>query len=430
MSWLSKVLNRFGFGENQPQTSRIVHSGRTIAGVYVDADTALKNATVWACVRYLTRAVAQLPWHVMVKDGVNANVASAHPVDWLLWKRPCPELGAFSWREAMLGNALLHGNAYAEIQWDNRGLPYALWPIHPERVCVRRDANGDLQYEVWNRSGNTILSPASMFHIRGFGDGPVGYNVVQYAAQSIGWAQATEVFGSTYFGEGMNPKLAIETPAGMSPEGLDALKEEMKSLYRGPSGSRAIYLDAGMKVEKITGTPDDAQFIETRQHQIDEICRWFGVPPHKVMNLLRATFSNIEHQSIEVVVDAVTPWARIFEEEADYKLFGAANRQGYYTKMALQALLRGDNASRIAFYKGMFEMGMTINQILALEDMNGIGADGDAHFVSNNVQTLERAIAGPQPQPAAAPTATSADDNTDTPPLKPNGAINGVAIKH
>lgn len=111
------------------------------------------------------------------------------------------------------------------------------------------------------------------------------------------------------------------------------------------------------------------------------------------MHLLRATFSNIEHQSIEVVVDSVTPWVKVFEEEADYKLFGQRNRQGYYTKMSLQALLRGDNASRGAFYKQMFEMGLTINQILALEDMNGIGPTGDVVFVSNNVQTLENAIA-------------------------------------
>jgi HK97 family phage portal protein len=427
MSWVRNMLNRFTGWGNQPSTSRIVHSGRTIAGVYVDADTALKNATVWACVRYLTRAFAQLPWHAMMKDtNGNATVASSHPVDWLLNKRPCADYGSFSWREAMLGNALLRGNAYAEIQWDNRGLPYALWPIHPERVCPRRAANGELEYEVWNSGGNTVLAARDMYHVRGFGDGPVGYNVVEYAAQSIGWAQATEIFGSTFFGEGMNPSLAVKSKKSMTPEGLAALKEEMRTLYKGPKGQRTVYLDADMDVEKLTGTPEEAQFIETRQHQVEEICRWFGCPPHKVMHLLRATFSNIEHQSIEVVVDSITPWARIFEEEADYKLFGAANRQGFYTKMSLQALLRGDNASRMAFYKGLVELGVPLNQILALEDMNGIGADGDVSFVSNNIQTLKRAIAGPQPQPAAA----AVDANQDNPPPKPNGAINGVTFKH
>lgn len=426
MNWFGRFLNRMtGYG-NQPTTSRVVYTGRTAAGVYVDADTAMKNATVWACVQYLTKAVSQLPWHAMVKNNGNSSIAATHPVDWLLSKRPCPDYGTFSWRQSMLGNALLRGNAYAEIEWDNRGLPVALWPIHPERVCVRRSANGLLEYEVWNNGGNSVLAAKDMFHIRGFGDGPVGYGVIEYAAQSIGWAQATETFGATYFGEGMNPTMIVETPLGLSVAAKEVMREELDQLYKGPKGKRTFIADAGMKAVKVANTPDDSQFIETRQHQVEEICRWFGVPPHKVMHLLRATFSNIEHQSIEVVVDSVTPWVRVLEEEADYKLFGQNNRQGYYTKMSLQALLRGDNASRIAFYKGMFEMGMTINQILALEDMNGIGPDGDVPFVSNNVQTLENAIAAS----ANETTSDVATAGAPVPTKKPNGAINGASFKH
>lgn len=394
MNWFGRFLNRVtGYG-NQPSTSRIVHTGRTLAGVYVTPDTALRNATVWACVQYLSKAVGQLPWHVMVKADGDATVANTHPVDWLLNKRPCPDYGSFSWRQAMMGNALLRGNAYAEIERDNRGMPYALWPIHPERVCVRRAENGELEYEVWNNGGNSVLAAKDMFHIRGFGDGPVGYGVIEYAAQSIGWAEATELFGAGYFGKGMNPSMVIETPKALSEPAMKVLRSELNALYGGPRGERTAILDAGMKAQKLSTEPNDAQFIETRQHQVEEICRWFGVPPHKVMHLLRATFSNIEHQAIEVVVDSVTPWVRVFEEEADYKLFGAQNRQGFYTKMSLQALLRGDNESRMAFYKGLMELGVPLNRILALEDMNGIGAAGEVSFVSNNVQTIDRAING------------------------------------
>jgi HK97 family phage portal protein len=420
MNWFSRVLNRVTGWGNQPSSSRIVHTGRTLAGVYVDADTALKNATVWACVQYLTRAVSQLPWHVMVKNGDASEVASTHPVDWILAKRPCSDYGAFSWRQAMLGNALLRGNAYAEIERDNRGMPVALWPIHPARVCVRRAVNGELEYEVWNTGQNVILPARDMFHIRGFGDGPVGYGVIEYAAQSIGWAQATEVFGSTYFGEGMNPSMIVETPDSLTPEGMTELRAAMNRLYKGPKGDRTVILDAGMKATRLSTNPNDSQFIETRQHQVEEVCRWFGVPPHKVMHLLRATFSNIEHQAIEVVVDSVTPWVRVFEEEADYKLFGMQNRQGFYTKMSLQALLRGDNVSRMAFYKGLFELGTPLNRILALEDMNGIGPDGEVSFVSNNVQTIRRAIEG---EPA-----TNPDDNEPAAPAQ--GAMNGIRVQH
>lgn len=406
----------------QPTPSRIVYTGRTAAGVYIDAATALKNSTVWACVQYLTRAVAQLPWRVMRQVGKGSDVASVHPADWLLHRRPCPDMGAFAWRQAMLGMALTHGNAYAEIERDARGLPYALWPLHPDRVMVRRAADGALVYEVWNRGGNAFLSAMDVFHLRGFGDGAVGYNVIEYAAQSIGWAQATELFGATFFGEGMNPSGIIKVQQGLSPEALEILKADIAKLYSGPKGKRTAVLDAGMDFVKVTSTPEDSQFIETRQHQVEEICRWFGVPPHKVMHLLRATFSNIEHQAIEVVVDSVTPWVRAFEEEADYKLFGAQNRQGFFTKMNLRALLRGDNASRAQFYKALFEMGaLSTNDILGLEDLNGIGADGDQRFRSTNLVPLDPdAVPAPKP-PAPAPE----DDEEGDPMPPPEAARNG-----
>jgi HK97 family phage portal protein len=425
MSLLRRIFSRIA--PEAPTTSRIVHTGRTASKVYVDADTALRNATVWACVQYLTRAVAQLPWRVMLSKGEGGEVQPKHPVDWLLHKRPCADMGAFSWRQSMLGQALLRGNAYAEIEWDNRGMPYALWPIHPDRVHVRRDDSAALTYEVWGKKGNTVLAASDMYHIRGYGDGPVGYGVVEYAAQSIGWAQATELFGASYFGEGMNPSGILKVKNSLSPEALEFLRKEMSSLYSGPRGRKTAIVDAGMEFEKLATNPDDSQFIETMQHQVEEICRWFGVPPHKVMHLLRATFSNIEHQSIEVVVDSVTPWVRVFEEEADYKLFGASNRQGFYTKMNLRALLRGDNASRAQLYEKMFAMGaLSTNDILALEDMNGIGPIGDQRFRSQNLAPLdpaEAAKAALLAKPAAAPA-----DPTVAPEPPKNGVPNGRAV--
>lgn len=423
MNWFGRLINRLT-GEARPTTSRIVASPRTSAGVWVDGDTALKNATVWACVQFLTGSFGQLPWRVMKAVSAGGEVQGKNPVDYLIHQRPNPDMGAFTWRQTMLGRALLRGNAYAEIERDGRGLPFALWPIHPDRVRPQRNRRGDLEYEVWNQSGNVLVAAADMYHVKGFGDGDVGLDVISYAAESIGWAQATEVFGSTYFGNGMNPSGIVTVENELAPEGLIELRKDLERLYKGPKGQRTAILDAGMKWQSVGIAPNDGQFIETRQHQVEEICRWFGVPPHKVMHLLRATFSNIEHQSIEVVVDSVTPWAKRFEEEADFKLFGPQNRQGFYTKVFMQALLRGDNASRLAFYKGMFEIGaLTINEIRALEDINGIGADGDQHFVSNNVQTLERAIAGPPAAVVAPPATPPADDqadDTETPPAEPD----------
>lgn len=428
--WFSKIWNRGRTLPEDPGSRRIVVNRRE-AGVYVTEDAALRDATVWACVQYLTRAVGQLPWRVF-QEAPNGNAAlaegiDAQQLDWLLHHRPNPEMGSFTWRQSMLGMALLWGNAYAEIQWNRRNTAFALWPIHPSRVVPRRDLNGTLFYQVWNNAGGSIdMAAEDIFHLRGFGDGAVGYNVVEYAARTIGWSQATETFGATYFSEGMNPSGIVEMPAGMTPEGLDEMKAAMKALYKGPRGERTMFLDAGAKFTRLATTPNDSQFVETQQHQVEAICRWFGVPPHKVMHLLRATFSNIEHQSIEVVVDCVTPWVKAFEEEANFKLLGE-NRSGLYTKMNLNGLLRGDSISRMQFYKGLHELGVPINTILQLEDMNGIGPNGDVSFVSNNVQTIDQAIKG-KPQPATAAPAASQPEPKMPPTAKGKRKLNGHAV--
>lgn len=411
-------LNRGAARAAEDANPRVYFVGRTQAGVYVDPDRALRQAAVWACVTYLSRTVAQLPWHVMAerRDGGGADRAITHPVDWLLNVRPNPEMGSFTFRQTMMGHALRYGNAYAEIERDLRGVPVALWVLHPTRVQVLRDESGDLVYRVSNRDDEPVdLVPGDVFHIRGFGDGPVGVNVIEYAAQSIGWAQATELFGASYFGEGMNPTGVVETESELSPEGMTQLRKYFAELYKGPKASRTVFLDAKMKWHKISSTPDESQFVDTRQHQVEEICRWFGVPPHKVQHLLRSTFSNIESQNIEVVVDSVVPWVRVFEDEAIYKLFGQ-NRLGLFTKMKLEGLLRGDTAARAKFYREMWGMGAySVNDVLRLEDQNPIGPTGDARFVPVNFQTLDNALKAPSAKVKDALPEQAPDDQVEEP---------------
>lgn len=402
--------------------------GRTSAGVYVDGDTMLRNPVVWACVQYLTRAVGQLPWRVLQEEesGGNKRVPK-HPVDWLIHKRPNPEMGAMTFRQTLLAAALTRGNGYAEIQRDARGVPIALWPIATDRVQPKRRDDGSLFYRVDNGGGGyTDLDAMNVFHLRGFPgpDGVVGLDVMTYAAQTIGWAQATEMFGASFFGEGLNPAGVVQTPRNMSVDGKLQLEREFEKKLKGPRKSnRTIFLDEGMTWTRVSSEPNDAQFIETMHHQVDTICRFFGVPPHKVMHLLRATFSNIEHQSIEVVTDSVAPWCKLFEEEADYKLFGAANRQGFFTKLYLQALLRGDSASRATFYKTMLETGaFTPNMILMLEDMNPIGPVGDKHVMQSQYTTLERI--GEEPEAAPADSDLSGvDPFSDAPSARRSGSL-------
>ena len=403
-------------------SSRVANRMRTLAGVIITPDTAVTMAAVWACLRYLSQTVAVLPWRVMRETAKGAEIQRSHPVDWLIWKRASAEWSSFQFRETLTHWALRWGNGYAEIEADQLGRPFAMWPIHPERVEVCRatedafdDAGnpipaGSLFYEVNNGTDTkSVLAPKRMFHVRGFGEGPVGVNVIHYASQSLGWGLAAQLYGATFFGNGATPATVVVNKKALSPEGLVKQKAEFAQLFKGPRNSnRTAHVDADTDIKTIGVNAKESQLIETHQHLVEEVCRWFGVPPHKVMHLLRATFSNIEHQAIEVVVDSVSPWVKRFEDEADYKLFGQ-NRSAYYTKMNMRALMRGDSAGRATFYKQMFDMGAySPNRILELEDENTIGPDGDKHLVQLNLTTLEQA--GEQPQAQAAPPAPANDD--------------------
>ena len=399
---------------------RVFWSGRTDAGVVMDHDNSLRQSTVWACVQYLTKSVAQIDWNV-VRELENGDVVPvpSSPVDWILNHRPNAEMGSFTFRQTMLGYALLWGNAYAEIQRDQAGRVVALWPINPDRVRPKRDVDGVLYYEVWNgANGKEDMDAMDIFHIKGFGNGPIGYDVVSFAAQSIGWARATEIFGSQFFGDGMNPSGIVSMERALTPDAMRELQAKMTK-FRGPRGDKTLYLDKQMTWTPVSRTPNEAQFIETRAHQVSEICRWFGVPPHKVMHLANATFSNIEHQSIEVVVDSIVPWVKVFEQEADHKLFGS-NRMGLETRMRVNSLLRGDSAARAELYRTLFQVGAASpNTILRLEGMNSLGPEGDQHFVPMNMIPVDLAAEAAMARAAPKPPAVPDGANPDEPPTEP-----------
>lgn len=376
---------------SDPEVARIVVSGNTAAGVHVTPDTALRQAVVWACITYLSRTVAQLPWRVMTDTPVKGEVTT-HPVHRLLRVRPNPEMGPFTFKETMVGWACSWGNAVAEIERDNSQRPIGLWPLDPRRVDFVRDgATGELLYEIWSDGEpRSYLRADQVLHLRGYGDGPVGLSVMAYAAESIGWARATEIFGAAYFGQGVHPSGLLALNGKLTPEGKKVLEDDLATKFSGPRNAhRTLVVDFDAKYTRFSPDPEAAQLVETRQHQVEEICRWFGVPPHKVMHLLRSTFSNIEHQSIEVVVDSITPWALRLEEEADYKLFNG--RAGLYTKLDLKGLLRGAYKDRQEGLQIMRRNGViNANEWRALEDMNPIGPEGDKYVIEGNMTTLER----------------------------------------
>jgi HK97 family phage portal protein len=403
------ITDRVSTDDRWPDRSRVANSSRTIAGVVVTPDSAVTVATVWACLRYLSQTNAVLPWRVMKDGPKGAQIQSSNSIDYLLHKRPSAEWSSFQFRETLTHWALRWGNGYAEIEPDQASRPYAMWPIHPERVDPCRsdvdgfDSYGDpilagaLFYEVNNGTkGKIVLSSKRMFHVRGFGEGAVGVNVIHYAAQSIGWARAAQIFGAAFFGNGATPSTVVLNKKPLKEAGLKRQKAEFDQLFKGPyRAHKSAHLDNDADIKRLGFNAEETQLIETHQYLVEEICRWFGVPPHKVMHLLRATFSNIEHQAIEVVVDSITPWAKRFEDEADYKLFGQ-NRQGLYTKMNMNALLRGDTKARMEFYKGMVQIGAySPNRVLQLEDENTLGPPGDIHVMQQQMVPLEFIAKGP-----------------------------------
>lgn len=402
---------------------RIIFTGKTKSGIRINEDNALTISAVWACIRFISQSIGALPWQV-IDDRTKLPVSLSVPAQRLI-DRPSPEWSSMQFRETMLLWALRRGNGYAEIERDVRGVPLALHPLHPDRVTVMRDKDTQELFYAVDIHGRApvILDSFDVFHIRGMGESVVGLSVVAYAAESLGWAKAVQMFGSGFFGEGATPAGVVTMKKALNPEGLAALKAEFKNVYSGAKNAgKTAFLDNDMEYKPLTVDPDKGQFIETNQFLIDEVCRWFGVPPHKIYKLMNATFSNIEHQSIEVVTDSLKPWAKRFEDEAKYKLLSDRASLRQTNRINLKGLLAGDTKTRLEWYRGMREIGvLSADDILDLEDMPLIGKKKGGEKLTMQAQytTLEK-IGEDAPKPVApAPGRPPADPEQDEPPADP-----------
>lgn len=392
---------------------------RTTAGTTVTHENVFRLPAFMRGATLLSASLAQLPWHVnrMLPNGGRERAAT-HPVEWLLQNQPNTEMTAFAWRETVVMHALTAGNHYSEIELNNRQSVANLWPLVPERVEPKRDDRDRLFYRVWNPRGTyTDLGPESVFHIHGAGwDGVSGFDNVAMAGESLGLAKALEEFAATFFGNGANPGLVVKLKTKPSPEGLKRMRAEINEMHGGPRRSHKVaFTEVGAELEKMTTRPDEAQFLESRQHQVTEMSRITGVPPHLIADLSRSTNNNIEHQSREFLNYGLMPWVLRFEQEANRKLFGE-NRASYYTKMNVNAFMRGDQAARAQFYKDMILNGVfSVNEVRRLEDMDPIGPEGDVHLVQGQMTNLKHAG-----QEMHSPDAPSTDD------ALPGEIINGV----
>ena len=362
---------------------------QSTAGVTVTEQSALRSAAVYACVRVLAESVASLPLITYQRTAIGKQRAVNHALYPLLHDMPNSEMTSFEFREALMGHVLLWGNAYAEIELNNRGDVMALWPLRPDRMQVARNDAGDLVYRYQMPDNSYTVFPQSLiFHLRGLSsNGIVGYSPIQMARNAIGLSLATEEFGARFFSNGARPGAVLQHPGQLGDKAYERLKSGWADQHQGLSNAqRMAILEEGMKIETIGVPPNDAQFLETRKFQTEEIARIFRVPLHKIGDLEHATFSNIEQQELGFVVDSLRSWLVRIEQAITRDLIGPLERRTIFAEFLIDGMLRGDQASRYTAYATGRQWGwLSVNDVRRLENMNEIES-GDVYLEPLNMK--------------------------------------------
>ena len=378
------------------------YMGGTTSGKVVTERSAMQMTAVYSCVRILAEAIAGLPIHLYHyrKDG-GKEKAIDHPLYQLLHDEPNPEMSSFVFRETLMTHLLLWGNAYAQVIRNGRGEVVALYPLMPNKMTVDRDKNGRLFYqyqmstdEPGGKYETVILSPSDVLHIPGLGfDGLVGYSPIAMAKNAIGLAMATEEYGSKFFANGAAPSGVLEHPGTIKDP--QRVRESWMSQFGGSQNSGKIaVLEEGLKYTPISISPEQAQFLETRKFQINEIARIFRVPPHMLADLEKSSFSNIEQQSLEFVKYTLDPWVIRWEQSIQRTLLSPGEKKEYFVKFNVEGLLRGDYQSRMNGYATARQNGwMSANDIRELENLDRIPAEdgGDLYLINGNMLPLVKA---------------------------------------
>lgn len=379
--------------------------GYSSSGKRVDERTSMQMTAVYACVRILSEAIACLPLHLYkYNESGGKEKAIKHPLYFLVHDEPNPEMTSFIFRETIMSHLLLWGNAYAQVIRNGKGEVIGLYPLMPDRMKVDRDEKGKLYYEytvisadpkIGRGNESTVkLKPEDVLHIPGLGfDGLVGYSPVAMCKNSIGLAIAAEEYGSKFYANGANPSGVLEHPGTLKDP--SKVRESWTQTFGGShNAGKVAVLEEGMKYQPISIAPNEAQFLETRKFQIEEIARLYRIPPHMIGDLDRATFSNIENQSIEFVKYTLDPWVSRIESSMNRRLLSDTEKGVYFFKFNLDGLLRGDYQSRMQGYAiGRQNGWMSANDIRELENLSPVPDEegGNLYLVNGNMVPLTKA---------------------------------------
>jgi len=381
--------------------------GRSSSGADVTPRSAMQISAVYCAVRILSETVAQLPLHYYRterrEDGRTKAVREYDsPLYRLLHDEPNPEMTSFIFRELMMVDLCLYGNFYAQIVRNNRGEITALYPLQPQNMTVLRDENARLFYQ-YTRTGNgadpgeaetIILMDYEVLHIPALGwNGLVGYSPIQMAMQAVGASLAADDYAATFYANAATPSGVLEFPGALKDP--EKIRTQWEGGFAGAvNAGKTPVLEEGMTYKPISISPAEAQFLETRKFNVDEIARIFRIPPHMLADLERSSFSNIEHQSLEFVKYTITPWISRIEQALKKSLLLPAEKTDHFWSFNLEGLLRGDYQSRMNGYAiGRQNGWLSANDIRELENMNDIPEEegGDLYLVNGNMLPLKDA---------------------------------------
>jgi HK97 family phage portal protein len=394
INFLGRALTSAGYSPG-PFWSHDLDYSPSYTGKSVTEATALATVAVYACVRILSETLASLPLILYRRLPRGKERATDHPLYSILHDSPNPEMSAFNFKEALMAHLVTWGNNYAEIEWEDRLTVKGLWPLRPDRIQAVRE-NENIVYKYNSPTGMVSLPSYRVLHIPGLSfDGLVGYAPITLAREAIGLSLATEEFGARFFGNGSAPGGALKHPKTMSKEAKENLRKAWNEQHSGLENQHKVaILEEGLDWVKIGIPPNDAQFLETRKFQKNEIASFFHIPPHMIGDLERATFSNIEEQALEFVVYTMRPWLVRWEQAINQKLLNPNERKEYFVEFLVDALLRGNFESRTRGYWQAIQGGwMSPNEVRDLENRNP-REGGDEYL-----QPVNMVISGKNPYP-------------------------------
>ena len=377
------------------------YSPTTVAGVPVSEDIALTYSAVFACTRVLAGTGSSLPLPTFKRvdltgQGLAGEGKERDRSHWLakLLHRPTNELDGVSLRALLWHWMVNRGNADCEKVEGMGGGVAALLPIPPwHSNWERNPQGGKLELKVTYPGAPTRwLRKDQVFHLRSIitDDGWIGKGVIQHARECVGFGIATEKYGANWFGGGAVPRVAVSHPGPpLDDIKRKAFRDEWGTIYGGPDGAKVALLAGDAKVTPINISAEDSQFLETRKHNTEEICRWYGVPPHLIQRMDQVTYNNVEMLGIDFVRFTLTPWLTIWEQAISTQLLNETEAETYFAEHNVNGLMRGDSAARSTYYHTMTSSGlMTRNEARALENLAPVPG-GDTFIVQGAMVPLD-----------------------------------------